>query len=99
MLQALKVGLIIERTNKKNLVALLAVVVVVIGCMLFIKAQSIGEAIIEKKGDYYHAQAILSKFQIKDASEEGNGSDLYKNYRAADAHKRYDTSSFAACRS
>lgn len=79
MLQALKVGLIIERTNKKNLVALLAVIVVVIGCMLFIKAQSIGEAIIEKKGDYYHAQAILSKFQIKDASEGGDGSDLYKN--------------------
>lgn len=77
--QALKVGLIIERSNRKNLIALLAVVVIVFGCMFFIKAQEVGEQVAEKKSDYYHAQAILSKFQVKDASENGDGSELYKN--------------------
>jgi hypothetical protein len=79
VLRALKVGLVIERANRKNLVALLAVVMIVFGFMFYIKAQAIGNQIVEKKGDFYSAQAILSKFQIKDASETGDGSDLYKN--------------------
>ena len=79
MLQALKVGLLIERTNRKNLVALLAVVAIVFGCMFFIKAQSVGDQLNEKKSDYYSSRAVLSKFQVKDASEKGDGSDLFKN--------------------
>ncbi|MDM5248440.1 ABC transporter [Lysinibacillus sp. G4S2] len=79
VLRALKVGLIIERGNRKNLVALVAVVMIVFGFMFYIKAQAVGNQLVEKKGDYYSAQAILSKFQIKDASETGDGSDLYKN--------------------
>lgn len=79
VLRALKVGLLIERTNLKNLVALLAVVVVVFGMMFFIKAQEVGQQIDEKKSDYYNARAVLTKFQVKDASEGGDGSDLYKN--------------------
>lgn len=77
--QALKVGLLIERTNRKNLVALLAVVVVVFGCMFFIKAQSVGDQLNERKGDYYNSRAVLSKFQVQDASINGDGSDLFKN--------------------
>ena len=77
--QALKVGLLIERTNRKNLVALLAVVVIVFGCMFFIKAQSVGDQLNDRKGDYYNARAILSKFQVQDASVNGDGSDLFKN--------------------
>lgn len=79
MLHALKVGLLIERTNRKNIVALLAVVVIVFGCMFFIKAQSVGDQLNEKKGDYYNSRAVLSKFQVQDASETGDGSDLFKN--------------------
>ncbi|MFJ8460157.1 ABC transporter [Lysinibacillus xylanilyticus] len=79
VLRALKVGLVIEGANRKNLVALLAVVMIVFGFMFYIKAQAVGNQLVEKKGDYYSAQAILSKFQIKDASETGDGSDLYKN--------------------
>ena len=79
MLRALKVGLLIERTNRKNLVALLAVVIVVIGMMFFIKAQEVGQQLDEKKSDFYNARAVLAKFQVKDASEDGDGSDLYKN--------------------
>ena len=79
MLQALKVGLLIERTNRKNLVALLAVVAIVFGCMFFIKAQSVGDQLDEKKGDYYSSRAVLSKFQVQDASINGDGSDLFKN--------------------
>ncbi|MER2030959.1 MAG: ABC transporter [Solibacillus sp.] len=79
MLQALKVGLLIERSNRKNIVALLAVIVIVFGCMFFIKAQSIGDQLNEKKGDYYSSRAVLSKFQVQDASRDGDGSDLFKN--------------------
>lgn len=79
MLRALKVGLIIEHGNRKNLVALVAVVIIVFGFMFYINAQAVGNQLVEKKGDYYSVQAILSKFQIKDASETGDGSDLYKN--------------------
>lgn len=79
MLRALKVGLVIERANRKNLVVLVAVVIIVFGFMFYINAQAIGNQIVEKKGDYYSAQVILSKFQVKDALETGDGSDLYKN--------------------
>lgn len=77
--QALKVGLVIERTNRKNLVALLAVAIIVFGFMFYIKAQEVGDQIGEKKGDYYSSRAVLSKFQVQDASENGDGSDLFKN--------------------
>ena len=79
MIRALKVGLLIERTNFKNLVALLAVVVVVFGMMIFINAQEVGQQLDEKKSDYYNARAVLGKFQVQDASEDGDGSDLFKN--------------------
>ena len=79
VLRALKVGLVIERANRKNLVALVAVVIIVLGFMFYINAQALGNQLVEKKGDYYSAQAILSKFQVKDASETGDGSELYKN--------------------
>jgi len=79
VLRALKVGLVIERANRKNLVALVAVAIIVFGFMFYINAQALGNQLVEKKGDYYSAQAILSKFQVKDASETGDGSELYKN--------------------
>ncbi|MFJ7887084.1 ABC transporter [Lysinibacillus xylanilyticus] len=79
VLKALKVGLVIERANRKNLVALVAVAIIVFGFMFYINAQALGNQLVEKKGDYYSAQAILSKFQVKDASETGDGSELYKN--------------------
>ena len=79
MIRALKVGLLIERTNRKNLVALLTVVVVVFGMMIFINAQEVGQQLDEKKSDFYNARSVLSKFQVNDASENGDGSDLYKN--------------------
>ena len=79
VLRALKVGLVIERANKKNLVALVAVAIIIFGFMFYINAQALGNQLVEKKGDYYSAQAILSKFQVKDASETGDGSELYKN--------------------
>ena len=79
MIRALKVGLLIERTNRKNLVALLTVVVVVFGMMIFINAQEVGQQLDEKKSDFYNARSVLSKFQVNDASENGDGSDLFKN--------------------
>lgn len=79
MLQALKIGFLIERSNRKNIVALLAVIVIVFGCMFFIKAESVGDQLNEKRGDYYSSRAVLSKFQVQDASRDGDGSDLFKN--------------------
>ena len=79
MIRSLKIGLLIERKNRKNLVALLAVAVVVFGMMFFIKAQEVGQQLDDKKSDFYNGRAALSKFQVKDASEDGDGSHLYKN--------------------
>ena len=39
----------------------------------------VGQQIDDKKSDFYNGRAALSKFQVKDASEGGDGSDLYKN--------------------
>lgn len=79
MLRALKVGMKIEWTNRKNLFLLLVVALVVFGAMFYVRAQAVGNQIVEKTGDYYSAQAALTKFQVVDASDDGDGSDLYKN--------------------
>ena len=79
MIRALKVGLKIELTNRKNLFLLFIVALITIGMMFYIESQSTGNQIIEKTGDYYSSQAALTKFQVVDASDDGDGSDLYKN--------------------
>ncbi|MEC1179566.1 ABC transporter [Metasolibacillus meyeri] len=79
MIRSLKVGLKIELTNRKNLFLLLIVALITVGMMFYIKSQSAGNQIIERTGDFYSAQAALTKFQVVDASDDGDGSDLYKN--------------------
>lgn len=49
VLRALKVGLVIERANRKNLVALVAVAIIVFGFMFYLKAQAVGNQIVEKR--------------------------------------------------
>ncbi|MEG0385732.1 MAG: hypothetical protein RR642_13355 [Solibacillus sp.] len=79
MIRAFKIGLMIELTNRKNIFSILIVMFIVFGCMFYIKSQEIGNGGVEKRADYYSAQAALSKFQVADASENGDGSNLYKN--------------------
>ncbi|MER2008173.1 MAG: hypothetical protein ABS939_12055 [Psychrobacillus sp.] len=79
MFDSLKVGLLIERSNQRNFAILIAVLIIVFGFIFYIKAQSVGNQIFEKKGDYNSTQAILSQFPVKDASETGDGSELFKN--------------------
>ncbi|WP_042470304.1 ABC transporter [Bacillus ndiopicus] len=79
MIQALKVGLKIELTNRKNLFLLFIVALITVGMMFYIESQSAGNQIVEKTGDFYSAQAALTKFQVIDASDDGDGSDLYKS--------------------
>lgn len=79
MLKSLKVNWLIERTSRKNLVALITIILIVVGCMFYIKSQELSNQIVERRGDYYTTKAALSKFPIKDASEAGDGSELYKN--------------------
>ncbi len=79
MIRAFKIGLMIELTNRKNMFSILIVMCIVFGCMFYIKSQAIGDGVVEKRADFYSAQAALSKFQVVDASENGDGSDLYKN--------------------
>lgn len=79
MLNSLKVNWLIERTNRKNFVALFAIILIVVGCMFYIKSQELSNQIVERKGDYYSTKAALSKFQVQDATEAGDGSEIYKN--------------------
>jgi ABC-type transport system involved in multi-copper enzyme maturation permease subunit len=79
MRRVLKTVITIEKSNKKNIIACLVAVVFVFGLMSFIITEEKGDLVKERTGDYQSVSSALYKFQIEDASENGNGSDLYKN--------------------
>lgn len=79
MRNVLKTVIMIEKSNKKNIVACIIVAVFVFGLMSFITTEEKGNLVKERTGDYQSVSSALYKFQIKDASEGGDGSDLYKN--------------------
>lgn len=79
MWKILKTFFILEKSNKKNLFACLVVAAFVFGLIFFVKTEDLGNAIKEKSGEYQSLSVALNKFQNVDASESGNGSDLYKN--------------------
>lgn len=74
-----KTNFIIERSNKKNIFACLLIAVFVFGLMLFVKSEDIGNTIKDKGAEYQSLSSALSKFQNVDATELGDGSELYKN--------------------
>ncbi len=79
MRNVLKTVLMIEKSNKKNIAACIIIAVFVFGLISFITTEEKGNLIKERTGDYQSVSSALYKFQIEDASENGDGSDLYKN--------------------
>lgn len=75
----LKTCLILEKSNRKNIFAYIFVAVVVFGLVLFVKTEDLGNLEKEIAGESQSLSLALSKFQNVDATDNGNGSDLYKN--------------------
>lgn len=75
----LKTVLLIEKSNRKNLIACLVISALVFGLMSFITTEEKGNLVKERTGDYQSVSSALYKFQIEDASEGADSSDLYKN--------------------
>ncbi len=75
----LKTLFILEKTDKKNIFSILLVAIFVIGMVVFVNAEDLGNSTKEKSGEYQTVKMALNKFQKEDASEDGDGSDLYKN--------------------
>lgn len=79
MWKILKTNFILEKSNKKIILASIILAVFVFGLILFVKTEDLGNLIKEKVGEYQSLSSALSKFQNVDATDNGNGSDLYKN--------------------
>ena len=75
----LKTFFILEKSNKKNIFACIVVATFVFGLIFFVKTEDLGNSLKEKSGEYQSISVALNKFQNVDASDKGNGSDLYKN--------------------
>lgn len=79
MWNMLKTFFILEKSNKKNIFAFVFVAVFVGGLMFYVKTEDIGNPIKEKAGEFQSVSSALTNFQNVDATDKGNGSDLYKN--------------------
>lgn len=75
----LKTLLILEKTNKKNIFACLIVALCVIGMVVYTSSIELGNPIKEKSIESLPVKVALNKFENIDATESGNGSDIYKN--------------------
>ena len=79
MWKLLKNDFMIEKTNKKNIIACLVVVLFVLGFFSYQKIENSQELMAQKAGEYQSVASALTKFQNVDAMDYGNGSDLYYN--------------------
>ncbi|MDI7741129.1 ABC transporter [Lysinibacillus fusiformis] len=79
MWKLLKNDFIIEKSNKKNIFACIAIALFVLGFFSYQKIENSQELIDQKAGEYQSVASALTKFQNVDAMDYGNGSDLYYN--------------------
>lgn len=79
MWNMLKTFFILEKSNKRNIFACISVAIFVFGLMFFVKTEDLGNAVKEKSGEYQSLSSALSQYQNVDATDSGNGSNLYKN--------------------
>lgn len=79
MWRMLKTFLILEKSNKKNSLTSILVAVFILGMVLFVKSEDLGNLVKEKSNEFQSLSIALNKFQNVDATDSGNGSDLYKN--------------------
>ncbi|QCR31222.1 ABC transporter [Lysinibacillus sp. SGAir0095] len=86
MWKLLKNDLIIEKTNKKNIIACIVVAIFVFGLFYYVKVENSQKLIDEKASEYQSVASALTKFQTADAMDYGNGSDLYYNLLQQQRH-------------
>ena len=79
MWKMLKTFFILEKSNKRNIFTCIFVAVFVLGLVLFVKTEDLGNATKENSSEYQSLSSALIKFQNVDATENGNGSELYRN--------------------
>lgn len=79
MWNILKTIIVLEKSNKKNIFTFVIVALFVLGMIIYVKVGDFGNSQIEKASEYQSLSIVLAKFQNVDATENGNGSDLYKN--------------------
>ena len=79
MRKMLKTFFILEKSNKRNIFTCIFVGVFVLGLVLFVKTEDLGNATKENSSEYQSLSSALIKFQNVDATENGNGSELYRN--------------------
>lgn len=70
---------ILEKSNKKNIFGCIIVAIFVFGMVLFVKTEDLGNSIKEQSVEFQSLSSALIKFQNVDATDNGNGSDIYKN--------------------
>lgn len=70
---------ILEKTNRKNIFSCILVALCIIGIVVYANTTELGNPIKEKSSESLPVKVALNKFQIVDASEYGEGSDIYKN--------------------
>lgn len=79
MFRMLKTLLIVERTDKKTLFAILAIAIFALAISIYSHQTELGNPIKEKSNESLSVKVALNKFQVVDATEDGPGSPLYKN--------------------
>ena len=79
MWRVLKTLFILEKSNKKNTFTIILVALFVMGMVLFLKTEDLGNLVKVKSNEFQSLTIALNKFQNVDATDSGNGSDLYKN--------------------
>lgn len=79
MWRTLKACLLIERSNKSNLYSLLFVAVLIVGFMFYANSERVSNPLVSATAEYQSASSALSKFQVVDVSEEGDGSNIFRN--------------------
>ena len=79
MWNLLKMNFIIEKLSKKNIVAFLFVAVLVIGLAVYMENEDVGNLVAEKTAEHQNLIAAVNQYQVLDATEESDSSDIYKN--------------------
>ena len=79
MWKMLKTILILEKSNKKNIFASIIVAVFILGLVVFVKTEEIGNSIKDKSAEFQSASIAVNKFQNVDASDRSRASKIYKN--------------------
>lgn len=79
MWRTLKMFFLIERTNRSNYFVLLLVAACIVGFMFYASSEKVSNPLVETTAEYQSASSALSKFQVIDVNDEGDGSNVFGN--------------------